>query len=198
MGKFRDLTGQRFGRLVIVDRATGGGKHIYWNCICDCGTSTVVRGDRIASGWTASCGCLQRERAGVKPTHGKCFSKAYASWNQMVQRCSNPNNQAYALYGERGIMVCEQWKKFENFYADMGDRPKGLTIERIDNNVGYSPSNCKWATYMEQNRNRRDNRTIKHQGEERCLSEWAEIVGINSSTLDGRLKRHPPEVAFNM
>ena len=126
------------------------------------------------------------------------YANIYTIWASMCKRCNNKNNKDYKNYGGRGIKICESWEKFENFYADMGDRPKGLTIERIDNNVGYSPSNCKWATYMEQNRNRRDNRIITYGSESKCLAEWADVIGVKYMTLFRRLERHPPQIAFNM
>ena len=200
MGKIIYLIGQRFGRLVVVSKADGEkGGHSMWNCICDCGRKTKVRGSHLLSGDTLSCGCLGREMArerGLK--HGMYETPTYASWRSMKNRCTNSNNPAYKNYGERGITVCERWNKFENFLADMGEKPKGLTIERTDNNSGYSPENCYYATTKEQNRNTRRNRIIKYDGREQCLAAWAEEIGISRESLGHRLKKYPPQIAFNM
>lgn len=201
MGKLIDLTGKKFGRLTVVSRLENDGRrNSRWHCICDCGTSRTVRGDSLKSGRTLSCGCLNKERASATHrTHGMRGSKTYCVWQHMKGRCYNPKNPRFAYYGGRGITVCGRWKNsFENFYADMGDKPEGLTIERIDNNRGYYPKNCKWATQKEQTRNQRSNRMIKYQGKERCIGAWAEELGIRRTTLSYRLNRYPPQIAFNM
>jgi hypothetical protein len=115
-------------------------------------------------------------------------SPTYQTWRNMRSRCENPNVPAYKNYGGRGITVCERWKTFENFLADMGERPEGMTIERIDNDRGYEPGNCRWATYNEQARNMRSNQRITLNGETKCLTEWAEQYGIKMPTLWARLR----------
>jgi len=142
-----------------------------------------------------SCGCYNLQR--VQETHTRhgqsrrgSVSKSYSTYAAMLARCYNPNNWKYADYGGRGITVCDRWREsFENFYKDMGDRPEGYTIDRIDNNAGYSPDNCKWATQSEQCRNRRSNRIIEYEGEKKTLIDWSENIGIEWKVLDDRLRR---------
>jgi hypothetical protein len=111
----------------------------------------------------------------------------YEAWRSMIRRCQQRTHHAYHRYGQRGIAVCKRWKNFWNFVADMGARPPGKTLERIDNNKGYEPANCKWATWKEQQRNRRDNRILEHDGRRMTMVEWAEAVGLNYKTLKERL-----------
>jgi hypothetical protein len=115
-------------------------------------------------------------------------SPTYQTWRNMRSRCENPNVPAYKNYGGRGIAVCERWKSFENFLADMGERPEGMTIERINNDGNYEPDNCRWSTYLQQGRNRRANKYLTWNGETKAVSEWAEVVGIKDSTIYARLR----------
>ena len=126
-------------------------------------------------------------------------SPTYISWAGMVKRCTNANNPGYRLYGARGITVCDRWRKFENFLEDMGVRPDGLTLERINNNEGYSQSNCKWATPAEQQRNRRDNNKYTFRGMTMILPDWAEKTGIDFEVLRGRFNLGwPAELALTL
>lgn len=157
-----DLTGQRFGRLTVIEAGHRDPKErrLYWRCLCDCGNEHVTRGAQLRRGETRSCGCLRVDMGKAKTlTHGmsrrKTRRKVYGVWATMRRRCDNPGQQSYRLYGGRGIKVCERWHTFENFYADMGDPPAGCSIDRIDPDGDYEPGNCRWATAKEQRANQR-------------------------------------------
>lgn len=177
--RFQDLTGQRFGRWTVLAYA-GHDKYraSYWQCRCDCGNTKRVRGGDMRRGKSICCG----------RTHGKWGCPSHNSWSDMIQRCANPNKAGHANYGGRGITVCGRWRKFENFYADMGDRTAGLTLDRVDNDKGYSPENCRWATRRQQNRNSRHNRRLSLNGRTQCVAAWAEELGIKGCTLRKRLR----------
>lgn len=162
MGKLKDLTGQRFGRLValsyIPDRRRIGGPEGAWIVQCDCGTYKAVRPYLLTSGQQQSCGCLRREMSSVRMrTHGKTNTFEFNVWTAMRKRCRYTKHPKYHLYGGRGIKVCDRWDTFANFLADMGECPfpKG-SIERLDNDKGYEPTNCIWLPKSEQSKNRRD------------------------------------------
>lgn len=156
-----DLSGQQFAQLRVLAwapsrRLPGGSLAIYYACQCTCGTTKEIQAQALNSGAVVSCGChkdrLLKERA---TTHGLYQSAAYRVWHGMVQRCTCEKMPGYKNYGGRGITVCDRWRTFENFFADMGHPPPKLTLERIDNDSGYGPDNCKWATRTEQNLNQR-------------------------------------------
>ena len=187
--RFVDISGNRYGRLTITDfagRCSSG--RLYWNCRCDCGNETVVRSTHLVAGLIQSCGCI-RIQAITK--HGYSSAPEYGIWKHMIYRCTLSHTRDFANYGRRGVTVCERWLAYENFIADMGVRPSpNHTLERIDNDGPYSPGNCRWATTKEQNRNRRNSVFIAFQGEELCLAEWAERVGISPQALRARIFKY--------
>jgi hypothetical protein len=163
------------------------------NCICKCGEPFCCKLSAIKSGNTSSCGCYAREVVGKQAiTHGYGTGpkrSIYRTWASMKNRCGNPNDTRFSSYGGRGITVCKEWLKFENFLADMGERPLGRSLDRIDNNKGYFKENCRWATPKEQQRNTRLNKWIEHKGERLTLSDWAKRLGSTNEWIVGsRLK----------
>ena len=185
------LIGQRVGRLVVVSLHQKGTKNVgpKFLCKCDCGNEKVIPSTSLHSGDAKSCGCLNMETLLARSiTHGMSKTPIYRTWFGIKSRCTNVKNDDYEYYGGRGITICDRWlKSFENFFADMGERPEGTEIDRIDNNKGYSPENCRWVTHKQNCRNFRQNRIIEHLGRSMTLVEWSEETGINQDRIRGRL-----------
>jgi len=196
MGKFIDLTGQRFGRLTVISRAENAKRgSARWHCKCDCGKVTIVVAGSLKSGNTKSCGCITSERMNtikLRLTHGKTDSSLYKIWEAMKERTGRQSCKNYNNYGGRGIFVCDEWKNdFQTFFdwAMQNGYKKGLTIDRINNYDGYLPDNCRWATTKEQNNNRRNNKYLTHDNKTMTVAEWADALGINNGLLRNRLRR---------
>lgn len=192
--RFKELAGQKFGRLRVLSLkgflAYKDSRQAVWICICDCKNRKLVRSSKLLSGGTKSCGCLRREAVAAKnTTHGGSYSKTFICWQAMLRRCSNPNIPEWPRYGGRGITVCERWKKFENFREDMGERPSlNHSLDRFpDNDGNYDKSNCRWATYSQQNRNRRSNHNLTIGDRTMTITEWSEHSGVSKNTITGRL-----------
>lgn len=185
-----DLTGKRFGRLVVQQRAPRESRvKPRWACVCDCGKETVVFGSQLRSGQTKSCGCLANDGSSRR-THGASRSKLYNAWKTMHARCRNPSNARWERYGGRGIAVCSSWTGaggFAAFMADMGPRPSDRhSIERIDNDGNYEPGNCKWGLPETQNRNRGNNLLVTHEGETKTLAEWSRSSPVSEQVIRSR------------
>lgn len=195
----KDLTGQRFHRLVVISRAPGypgGSKGARWHCVCDCGNKTISGGTQLRNGDTKSCGCHARQFLG-KPhyKHGQHKHKLYIAWTSIKQRCLNPKNPVYPFYGGRGITICDEWlNNYPAFVAYMGTAPTDKhTVDRIDNNGNYEPGNVRWATRSEQVRNTRYTQMITHDGRTQCFADWVKESGIPHATLHYRIfKAHWP------
>jgi hypothetical protein len=180
-----DLTGQRFGLLTVVSIHEKTPKGPKWLCHCDCGGSISPRYDALLTGRAKSCGC-SRKRHGN--TGVGWATPEYKSWAAMIARCCVPSNGMHHRYGAKGITVCERWRTFENFLADMGPKPTlGHSIERENNSKGYLPDNCRWATRTEQQRNRTNTRTLTIDGVTKPQTQWAEDSGTPISRIKSRL-----------
>jgi len=195
MGGFVDLSGQKFNRLTVLDRAPGKSLKVKWRCACDCGNEVIVIAGHLKNGNTKSCGCqkIESSRAnGLKIKHGLTGTSVYKAWQSMKDRCTNPDNGNYANYGGRGIQVCPEWMmSFEAFYRDMGPKPsRGHSIERIDVDGGYHKGNCKWATIEEQSNNKRRSRKYLVDGHEYTIAQLAKMYDIPVATLSSRLNRY--------
>lgn len=192
--KAKDLTGQRFGRLVALGPIERVSDHAKWLCQCDCGNTASVLTAALRSGNTQSCGCLRRELEGPRATtHGMSKSRIYRVWRHMVDRCINPTDGGYKHYGARGIAVFCEWKNsFESFHAYVAHLPNydtpGYSLDRIDNDGNYEPGNVQWSSHKNQTRNRRSNHLITWDGKTQCITAWAEELNMNPATLQRRIR----------
>lgn len=192
-GVRKDLTGKRFGKLVVLELDRIERKKSYWKCKCDCGVEKVIRGDTLEV--VRSCGCIKKEQdiknLGIKNHHEMTYHPVYTIWHAMVSRCTNPKDHAYKDYGGRGITVCDEWKDVRKFaeWADKNGFQKGLSIERVDVNGNYCPENCKWIPKNEQSRNRRNTVMLTVDNVTKPLFKWAEEYGVSYRLLYGRVKK---------
>lgn len=188
MSKALELSGQKFHRLTVIERTINNshGKS-QWLCRCDCGEELITSGSHLTTGHTKSCGCIKNQD---KITHGLSETVEYGIWCGITKRTTNKNEKRYKDYGGRGIVMCERWRNFENFIKDMGQRPSiNHSIDRIDNDKGYSPENCKWSTRFEQARNTRNNHHITIDGVTKLVTDWFKVSPIHYSTYYKRKKR---------
>lgn len=194
---FKNLIGKKYGNLTVIGLSDKmSGRKSYWYCKCDCGNEIEVRSDNLTTGNTLSCGCLKKAQDRINLTkfhrHKESRTKLHDTWVRIKQRCLNPNNKSYINYGGRGITVCKEWSEsYENFrdwslnngYAD------NLSIDRIDVNGNYEPSNCRWANAKQQANNRRSNLKITYNSETKTLMQWAEVFNLPYSAVTQRYKR---------
>lgn len=191
--KLIDLTGNRFGRLVVQARANNAGHHLRWHCLCDCGKSKTVNSSHLKTGHTTSCGCAAAEtiakRNKENATHGMWKTAEFGIWVEMKKRCHNPKHRRYADYGGRGIVVCDEWRaSFQAFFDYIGPRPSAdHSIDRMRNGEGYKPGNVRWATDTEQNNNKRTNVTALIGGEVMTAAQIAAKFGLGCRAVCYRI-----------
>lgn len=197
MKKAQDLTGQKFGKLSVLsfDHRDTESRKRFWKCLCDCGNTIIVYQNHLKSGHTKSCGCLH-SRQDTNLKHGCCRRKVpkeriYRIWSGIKSRCLDKNCKAFSKYGGRGISICDEWLNFETFkkWAANNGYEDNLTIDRINVNGNYEPSNCRWATQKEQANNRRNSTYITFNGETHTLSEWETITGISQKVIYSRINK---------
>lgn len=201
--RFKDLTGQKFNRLKVISFSHQKSKKSFWNCVCDCGNNRIIRSDGLTTNHARSCGCLNKEKAAkhvvaMNTTHGLSGSRIYNIYLKMLSRCNKQADPAYSEYGGRGIDVCNRWLSFENFLEDMRASyekharkfgPRNTSIERIDNNKGYDPVNCRWATIQEQNFNRRTNHLVTYKGQTLPITKMALEHNVSPALVQNRVKK---------
>lgn len=196
--RFEDLSGQRFGRLVVLSRAKNAGKHTRWSCLCDCGTATTASSTHLKTGHKASCGCLAAETSAAtakkNAKHGMWKTPEFGVWAGMVKRCHSPTSPGFEKYGAKGIEVCPQWREdFQAFYDHVGPRPDANhSIDRIDGSLGYQPGNVRWATIEEQNNNRSNNVRMLVNGESLTVAQIAKRFGLSHRCVAYRIAQGWP------
>lgn len=187
--------GTKFGKVTFIKESgikaePSGGIDRLANCKCDCGVYFTTSIYSINRGRVMSCGCAAVVSLKKRATkHGWCGTKTYKTWESMNSRCRNKNNPMYAVYGGRGIKICKRWHSFENFLEDMGERPTGKSIDRIDNDGNYCKENCRWSTQKEQNNNTSRNHFVEYKGERKTIMQWSEILGLEFSVICSRINR---------
>ena len=199
-GKIKDLTGQRFGRLVVLSKTDKrANRCVVWHCICDCGNYADVSSRSLIGGKTKSCGCYMNEcRGKSRTTHHMSTSKLYSVWNSMKGRCFCETDKSFAYYGGRGITVCDEWKNdFQAFYDwaiangyDTNAKRGECTLDRIDNDGNYEPSNCRWVTNATQQNNKRNNHLITFNGVTHNISEWEKRLGFKRGVISSRINEY--------
>lgn len=183
---FRDKTGMRFGRLLVLGTREPYEKPYHWRCICDCGVHLDVSAANLGHS-TNSCGCMAGE---AQATHNMSRTKTYTSWQSMLRRCNNTKDDHFPDYGGRGISVCARWSaSFEAFLSDMGVRPDKCTLDRKDVNGNYEPENCRWATSQQQSRNRRSNVMLTAFGKTQCINDWRKVTGLSFTSMIDRIEK---------
>lgn len=189
------VIGKRFGRLTVVGEEVSRRKFVrppnswiyYADCVCDCGNRHAVKICSLTMGVTRSCGCLIMD---TTTTHGHSYTRVYKAWRSMRDRCTNPRSRSFRNYGGRGITVCGRWlDSFKAFLVDMGSPKDGESLDRIDNNGPYAPGNCRWATSVQQNNNRRGNKRLTFSGKSQTVPQWARELGLAIPTLKSRLRK---------
>lgn len=193
MSRLKDLTGMRFNRLIVLKRDETKKNRVYWICKCDCGSIKSIMSKHLISGKVKSCGCLHIES--IKKSnkkHGMCKTRIYRIWTNIKYGCYNPNFNGYKYYGGRGIEMCSEWKHDFNAFYRWSIRhgyTNTLSIDRINVNGDYNPSNCRWVTVKEQQNNKRNNHTLTYNNKTHTLSEWAEITGLTPNCIFHRVER---------
>ena len=191
MPEYLESIGDRFGRLILIERIPPNGNRKYkYKCKCDCGNILIVFTYNLKNGNTSSCGCLQKERASrSSSTHGMSKTKIYDIWLNMRRRCFDESNISFHNYVERGISICTRWNEFNNFFEDMGIPPKGMTLERKNNNAGYSKENCIWADRRTQANNRRSSKIIEFNNKSMTQIQWDRELNLREGQIHDRLSR---------
>ena len=188
--RLEDLSGRVFGRLTVGRRVGRTGSAARWECLCTCGGLTTAYASSLKAGKTTSCGCAQRDKtAEANRTHGMSKTPTYTAWLSMRRRCENATDPSYGNYGGRGIAVDPRWGSFDGFLADMGTRPEGTTLDRVDNTRGYEPGNCRWATPKEQAVNRSTTLWVSAGGAPTCLKDACKSLGLSYKTVHARWVR---------
>lgn len=191
----KDISGQKFGLLMVISPAENTRMGVKWLCQCDCGKTAIIHGYQMRSGHTKSCGCLRKSKLVITSrTHGMTNHPLHNTWGHMIQRCENPNDIGYKRYGERGIAICIEWRtSFEAFVTHVSLLPhygeKGYSLDRTDNSLGYFPRNVRWATRTDQSRNSRKACLLTLSETTKCISEWEDVLDVKRGTIKARLHR---------